>query len=405
MTRLSSRIIVTVVFAVFYLAFLVETGALLIEFGPERLGIRMATLFAHNFLFFPIVGFLALVAFWRPTVLIVDALLWGKVKLGQATLAAVVLVVTCLSVFLSSAFGSSNARSLFEVSPAALTADRGVMSENDALRRASVQEILVKMKINALSEGGLSEFQSNCDAEWLQFAVAADEQKLCFPTGTIISVKECCAARTRFREFINASHAAAPSDLAGIHRLIIPFKMTFLLTLLAVGILLVRLRKRLTHLYGAAVQNVSFPIAVGGALMLLWPLMNASYLDTFSLLTSDGSSNVYRVTAPLYALGFGIWSLLLIFFHLRTYPSQMEIALKGAGALAAVLGVLQYEQIIAYLSRTLGIGGGIVAVVVFIVGIAALVASVMLGHRPEFLDPPAPEEETGRSEEAKETTS
>ncbi|MEO0548451.1 MAG: hypothetical protein AAFZ91_00920 [Pseudomonadota bacterium] len=402
MTRLSSRIVVTAVFAVFYLAFLIETGALLMEFGPDGLGIRMATLFAHNFLFFPIVGFLALVAFWRPTVLIVDALLWGKVKFGQITLGAVAAVVVTIALMLSSAFGASNSRSLFEVAPAALAADPGVESPDDTQRRASIQEILVKMKINALSEGGLSDFKSTCDPEWLRFAVAADEQKLCFPTGTTISVKDCCRARTLFREFLNASHAAAPSDLSGTHRAVMPFKMTFLLTLMAVGILLVRLRKRLTTLYGAAVQDVSFPIAVGGALMLLWPLMNASYLDTFSLLTDDGSSNVYRVTAPLYALGFGIWSMLLVFFHLRTYPSQMEVALKAAGALVAALGVLQYEQIIAYLSRTLGIGGGIVAVVVFVVGTATLVAAVMLAKRPDFLDPPAPEDVTGEPEKVEE---
>ncbi len=387
MTQTSSRIIVTVVFATMYLAFIVESGALLVEFGPHGLGIRMATLFAHNFLFFPVVGFLALVAFWRPTVLIVDALLWGKVKYGQFVLAGVALIIACLAMTLTNAFSSSNSRSLFEIAPHALIDDTGVETGDPETRRASVQEILVRMKNNALSDGGLSTFQSNCDEEWLKFAVSANEQKLCFPTGTTISVKACCKARTAFRAFVNTQNAATPSNLAGIHHFVLPVKLTFLLTLLAVGILLVRLRSRLSVLYGTAVQDVSFPIAIGGAFMLLWPLMNASYLDTFSLLTDDGLANSYRVTAPLFALGFGIWAMLLVFYHLRTYPSQMEMALKGAGALIAALGVLQYEQIIAYLSRTLGIGGGLVAVLVFIVGTAALVSAVMLGKRPEFLDP------------------
>ncbi|MEM1088345.1 MAG: hypothetical protein AAGH90_11495 [Pseudomonadota bacterium] len=391
MIHFSSKAIVTTVFAVFYIAFLVETGALLLEFEPHGLGIRMATLFAHNFLFFPIVGFLALIAFWKPAVLVVDALLWGKIKYGQTVLASVTVFITILAVLLSTAFGSSNSRSLFEIAPQTILADQGARSSDPTQTRASLQEILVKMKINTLSEGGLSDFQSNCDPDWLQFSVSAEEQKFCFPTSTDISVKACCDARTRLRSYINTLHESAPSDLSVVHRLIIPFKMTFLLTLLAIGILLVRLRKRLTSLYGAAVQDVSFPIAVGGALMLLWPLMNASYLNTFALLTDDGSSNSYRISAPLFALGFGFWTMLLIFFHLRTYPSQMEVALKAAGALAAALGVLQYEQIIGYLSKTLGIGGGLVGVIVFTVGIGALVATVLLGNRPDFIDPKAPE--------------
>ncbi|MEO1642273.1 MAG: hypothetical protein AAFR74_02980 [Pseudomonadota bacterium] len=397
MTHISSKIVVTVVFAVFYIAFVIETAALFIEFEPHGLGIRIATLFAHNFLFFPIVGALALIAFWKPAVLIIDALLWGKVKMGQPALALIVIVIASLSLVLSNAFGTSNARSLFEISPQAITADRGQASTDPRQSRASIQEILVKMKINALSEGGLGSFQSNCDPDWMQFSVSAEEQKFCFPTGTEMSVKACCQARTNFRAHINALQADNPSTLASIHRLVMPFKMTFLLTLLAVGILLVRLRKRLTQLYGTAVQDVSFPIAVGGVLMLLWPLMNASYLDTFALLTDDGSSNSYRISAPLFALGFGFWTMLLIFFHLRTYPSQMEVALKAAGALAAALGVLQYEQIIGYLSQTLGIGGGLVAVIVFTVGIGALIATVLLGNRPDFIDPkaPAPESDPG----------
>lgn len=395
MTKMSTRIAVAVFFGILYLSFVIETSALLAEFGPYDLGIRMATLFAHNFLFFPIIGFLALVAFWRPTVLIVDSLLWDNVKFGRLVLVGVVAFIAVAAFFLSNMFSNSNSRSLFEIAPKALVADQGIQTNDPTTNRTAIPEILVKMKINAMSEGGLSTFRSNCDAEWLQFAVSANEQKMCFPTGTMLSVKDCCAARTAFRRSVNAMQAASPSKLARIHHAVMPFKMTFLLTLFAVGILLVRLRKRLTQVYGAAVQDVSFPIAIGGALMLLWPLMNAAYLDTFSLLTDDGSSNVYRVTAPLYALGFGIWAMLLVFYHLRTYPSQMEMALKAAGALVAVLGVLQYEQIIAYLSRSLGIGGGVVAVVVFIVGTATLVAAVMFGKRPDFIDPPAPEPGTG----------
>ena len=388
-----SRWLVTGLFCVLYAAFLIETVALFVEFAPFGLAIPFSTLFAHNFLFFPVVGLLALIAFWRPAVLITDALLFGRVKYGRAALVVVVMLVVGLTGLLSSTFGATNSRSLFEIAPATLVDDQPVESADPALRRAAIPEILIKMKINASDEEGLSRFQANCDPEWLEYAVVAAETQLCFPTGTKISVAQCCQAKTRFREFVNTVQVASPSTLSTVHRAVLPFKTGFLLALLAIGILLVRMRTSLTGLYGAAVQEVSFPIAVGGALMLLWPLMNASYLDTFALVTADGASNAYRVSAPLYALGFGIWAMLLVFFHLRTYPSQVETALKAAGVVIAAFGVLQYEQILTYLSQTLGVGGSIVAVIVFAVAIGALITTLVLGIKPpEFLDP-SPKEE------------
>ena len=394
MTHIGSRIALTVLFALIYAAFLFETGVLAYEFGPEGLALQMATLFAHNFLFFPVAGALALIAFWRPAVLIVDALGTGKVPHGRLTLIAVTGIIGVTAWSMSNAFAGSNTRSLFEVAPETIVQDEGIASDDPAKRRAAIGEVLIQMKINAAIDGGLQRFQSRCEPEWLRYGVAAQEHKLCFPTGTVTSVEACCRAKTDFRDRVNAMQAGNPSLLASVHRYVLPAKMIFLLLLLFIGILLVWLRKPLTQLYGKAVQQVSFPLAAGGALVLLWPLMNAAYLSTSSLLTGDGLSNAYRVTAPLFALGFGVWAMLLVVFHLRTYPSHIETALKSAGAIAAAIGVFRYDDIVNYLSRTLGVGGGLVAVVVFTVGVGSLIAAVLMGVKaPEFLDPPAEDKE------------
>ena len=97
MVRRETRILVTAFFVLVYVPFLIEVAALALEFGGYGLGVRMATLFAHNFLFFPVVGVLVLIAFWRPTTLIVDALLWNKVRFGRFRLAGILAV--CLVLF------------------------------------------------------------------------------------------------------------------------------------------------------------------------------------------------------------------------------------------------------------------------------------------------------------------
>ncbi|MEL6831320.1 MAG: hypothetical protein AAFO63_14405, partial [Pseudomonadota bacterium] len=214
MTRRESKWIVTILFAIIYFGFMAELMTLLIEFHPHNLAIPFATIYAHNFLFFPIVGLLALIAFWRPTVLIVDALAFNKVQFGRITLVATTAIVLTLSVMMANAFSNSSVRSLFEVAPATLEADRPVENTDQTQRRASFQEILIKLKVNANGDGGLSPYQINCDPQWLEFAVSSDEERICFPTGTVISLADCCQARSRFISFVNQTQAASPSQLS-----------------------------------------------------------------------------------------------------------------------------------------------------------------------------------------------
>ena len=385
-THLVSQIAVTSVFLLLYAAFLVETGALLAEFGAGGVGLRLAFLDSQNFIFFPVAGLLALVAFWRPAVLLVDAFGRGKLRHGRLILTACLFVCGLAAWGLASLFSGSHARSVFEISPAALMADKGTAATGAALPREPVLDVLARMKILSSGEGGLPAYRAQCDPEWLQYATAASDRALCFPAGQSLTVGDCCRVKTAFREHLNTLATQSPSRLAAIHRYVLPVKCFFLLLLLGIGILLVRFRKGLERVYGGDFSHMSFGLAVGGAVMLVWPLLNASYLETMSLLTGGGASSAYTVMAPLVALGFGVWTLLLVFFHLRAYPSQIEYAAKIGGFIAAAIGVFRYEDITMYLSRTLGVGGSIVAIIVFAVAVIALLLSIVLGIDPTDID-------------------
>lgn len=379
-TSLWSKVAVTALFTGLYAVFVWETVALFSEYGDSGLAMRLATLDAHNFIFFPIGGLLVLIAFWRPTVMLTDALGGNKFRFGIFVLAAAVIVTCLASVVAARAFAASDARSMFEIAPETLLADEG--REN----RAPVTEALIKLKILAGGEEGLGSYSARCDAEWLQFSATANEEKLCFANGVVSTVADCCRAKATFRADLNAMHAESPSRLSGIHKLAIQVKIFFLLMLLGLGVFLVRYRPGLQRLYGASFESVSFGLAAGGAVMLTWPLMNAAYLQTNSLLTGAGASSAYMVTGPIVALGFAIWTMLLLFFHLRSYPSQIEYAAKIGGFVAAAIGVFRYDDIIGYFTQTLGVGGSVVAVVVFAVAVGALIFSVLMGARPQDID-------------------
>jgi len=381
-THLATRIGVTLVFALIYTAFLAETGMLVEEFGPSGLAQRLAALESQNFIFFPVAGLLALVAFWRPAVLLVDAMARGRLKYGRITLVASLVACGAAAWLIAGAFEASGARAFYEIAPKALMDDAGTPSTQGRPTRAPLTDILARMKILSGIDKGLGQYKAQCDGEWLQYSTAADEEMLCFPAGERLPVRECCAAKAAFRQHLNALAAKAPSRTAEVHRYVLPVKVFFLLLLLGLGILLVQYRKGLERVYGAGLSGVSFGLALGGAIMLIWPLMNAAYLETMSLLTGSGSASAYTVVAPLVALGFGAWTLLLVFFHLRSYPSQIEYAAKIGGFIAAAVGVFRYDEITNYLARTLGVGGGPVPIIVFTVGVGALILSILVGFDP-----------------------
>lgn len=378
-THIAARIIVSGLFIFLYLAFFTETAALFYEFWNSRLAWNIATLDSHNFVFFPVAGLLVLVAFWRPTVYLADALGRNLLRFGRAVLVFGLVFSTVASIGISSSFNQSTARSMFEIAPHVLAADQGIAATEVNPPRSAIPVVLTRLRILAAAEGGLSSYKGRCDTEWLTYSDITQTQSICFPSGAAMSVAECCGAKTAFRSHLSKLHDQSPSNLATVHRWIQPIKIFFLMLLLSIGILLVRYRKPLERMYGEDFSRVSFGVAVGGVVMLGWPLLNASYLETVALLTGDGVSSRYAVVAPLVAFGFGVWALLLMFFHFRSFPSQIESAARLGGVVGAAFGVLRYDEITAYITQTLGVGGSIVATVVFVVAIIGLIVAIAGG--------------------------
>lgn len=381
-----TQILVSLVFALLYLAFLAETGLLAREYSGTGLALRLATLDAQNFIFFPIAGLLALIGFWRPTVLVTDALARGRIRGGQLVLVFIAAVMAAATWMLSDAFSGGSTRSMYEIAPQALVEDTAGAPLESGAARQSIPDTLTSLKILAIGPEGLAPYQSRCDREWLRYSPAAQEEKYCIPAGQSLSVADCCSMKTAFREHVNELAYDSPSELARLHRIVLPVKIFFLVVLFAVGGLLVHYRTRLRALYGDRLEDISFGMAVAGVVMIAWPLLNAAYLETMALLTGDGTSGAYAIMAPLIALGFGIWAMFLIFFHLRTYPSQIAIAARFGGVIGAAIGVLRYEEITGFLISNLGIGGGVVAIVVFAVAVLALLIALFTGVSPKDLD-------------------
>src|SRR5690606_2434282 len=110
-----------IVFVLLGAAFVASTGLLIYEFR----GLDWATMVvahSHLFLFFPVFGLLALLAFYLPSVVLTH-LYWHYLPYGRARYAVGVLVLAALSYGMAW-YLDKEPRAIYEASPRALKADQ-----------------------------------------------------------------------------------------------------------------------------------------------------------------------------------------------------------------------------------------------------------------------------------------
>lgn len=379
---IGARVFVTAVFVALGLSFFVETGNLAVEFRADGLWLDLASFYSQNFLFFPVAGTLVLVAFWRPACLVVDAYARGVVGFGRLILAVGFVLAGVGSWQLSDLFARAPDRSLFEVAPAQLAADKGgeELCGGQACPRAPVLTALREVRLAAARQT-LSDVTGRCGPTRTTFLDEEDgRQPYCFVSGQRMASEACCQARANFIGAVNALHASEASRAAQVHRLGLPLKVFFLLILVGVGVMLARRRKRLERLYGREMDAFDLSLPLGALIMMIWPVTNSAFTHSYDALFGDGSGgSTYRVLAPLYSLGFMVWALALVFYYLRKFGERAEATAQAAGVGVAVVGVVQYDSLVGYVNKTIGAGASVSSLIVFAVGLW-LVAWVVMLH-------------------------
>lgn len=367
-----SRMFVTGVFILLAAAFIAETAVMFWEFGAAK-GQRIASFDSQLFLFFPTLGLIALLAFWRAGVVVVDAY-WRFIPGGKAILIVGFVASGAIALYITDTFRHSNARSWWEIAPVALEADQGAPGIEPILKAHNA------VRAYARSKEGLSGFIDQCDAESLQLQSAMEpEEKYCVVAGERMSAAACCAARRAFKQHVIDLQAAAPSVTFRVHHLLLPLKIYFLLILLGIGVMLARRRKRLEIYYPVQMPLVEALIPVGGVSMLAWPLMNHAYTQSWDVLYGgDVGGGAFRVSAPIYTLIFGAWALLLLFYYFRRYPDQVEMIAKIGGFAAAGVGILRYDEVLSYVNRFIGSGADIVSLSVYVAVAVVLAWEVLV---------------------------
>lgn len=381
---LSARIFVFVVYACLGAAFLAGTGVLIHEF-QDLDWLDFVTTDSHLFLFFPTLGIVALVAFYLPSCALAD-LYWRHIRYGKLRFAVGMLVIAALSYFIALGLLQSPKRSMWELSPATLTADQGAPANcvsTGTCDRLPGLLALRNMRRVSQTHFGMAEFVRDCQHdELLELTPSQASRRFCFAS-TPLSQKpelktddECCRAQALMSEMVSNEFANPEqrSLTAKVHAWILPLRIFFLLVLLAISILLVTRYKAMHQHYHSAMTRIEIGVIVGTLAVLFFPLMSQAFVQSAEVLYGLAGRGTFSRISPVLSLAFGAWALLMVFFFYRRRDKELEAFAKMASAIAGAIAVLKYSVVTAVFVRVLGSGASFYTVnALVILSIAAII--------------------------------
>ncbi len=365
--QLGVRLFVLAVFLALGLTFAVPTAVLVWEFQGAG-WLTLATFYSHLFIFFPTFGVVTLCAFYLPACAFMD-MYWQQVSYGRLRFSIGLVVVAGVSVWFATWLSSGRERSMFEIAPQVLIADKGAPAGCGgarSCRRLPVLDAANNVRAVSQQRMGLSDLARSCSADPLveQAPASLQRKRFCFsstPLGAgaqLATDAECCRAQ---REFVDAVAAMTlppeQRSLTGrVHHGVLAGKIFFMLVLLTISILLAVRRRALEKHYAAYLPGIERGILVGAAAMVIYPVMSHAFLQSAALLYGSAVDTGYRATAPFFTFAFGAWALLLVFFFYRRRDKDMQ-ALGRLGSVAAgCVAVFKYELIIDVFVRFAGSG-------------------------------------------------
>lgn len=376
-----ARIFVAIIFTIIGASFIATTGALYYEFGHltnSDAWISLATFYSHLFIFFPLFGVLALVAFFIPASVFVD-MYWRHVRWGKLRFGLGFLIVLAASAGAGLGLGGGQLRSIWEVKPEVLERDPGEPTGCDprlqTCLRVPVLEALRDVRARSAQRVGMSQFVRDCTPDPLiETPPEQLSRRYCFASRTLVDAATCCRAQARFGQAIGQMFQpeANRSLTVQVHKAMLPFKIFFLLVVFLIALLLAVRRRGIAEHYGAWILKIERGVLIGALAMLFFPIMNLAFLQSSGLLYGTALDSVYRsISWPLMA-AFGLWALLLLFFFFRDVDKDIETVARIGGVVVSGLAIMKYQLIVDHAVWFMGAGASIITlgIVAALVGVA-----------------------------------
>jgi len=340
--------------------------------------------------FFPTFGVATLCAFYLPACVFTDMYWRERVRHGRLRFCIGFAVVVAAALALTLWLGSGRERSMFELSPEALSADVGDPkgcgeTGRPACTRVGVLAAADNVRAVSQSRIGLADLARACRSDPLVEIAPADAQRkrFCFAStplregAPLLTDKECCAAQRAFVEAVGAMYEAPQQRSATglLHHQMLFGKLFFMLVLLVISALLAFRRTALDAYYAGHFPGIERGVLIGAAAMVIFPIMSHAFLQSAQLLYGAADEG-YRSAAPYFTFAFGAWAVLLLLFFYRRRDKEIEALGRIGGMLAGAVAVLKYGIIIDVFVRVFGSGATGLTLAALVVG--AVFAIVVL---------------------------
>ena len=384
-----SRAFVFTIYLLLGISFIAETAVLAYEFRDSG-WFTIATHDSHLFLFFPILGTVALAAFYVPSCVFVD-MYWRYVRLGRFRIAIGLVAVAALSYAVAHGLLSSRDRSIWEIAPPVLQKDRaepaGCGGRDRPCERLALLDALANVREVSQSRLALKDFVRDCGRDPL-LETARDRierKRFCF-SSTPMSVEprltgdsDCCKSQERFLAAVNALAKPDQRSLTGkYHAILLPFKIFFLLILFAISLLLAARNRSVKANYAALMPRIELGVLVGAIAMIFFPLMSQAFVLTTDALYGTRQIGGFKPIVPFLSFCFGAWGLLILLFFYHQRDMQVEMLGKLGGVLASAVAVIKYDLLISVVGRLIGAGASAWSVGALAIGAVAAVIVLLL---------------------------
>ncbi|MEM1306159.1 MAG: hypothetical protein AAGG99_01420 [Pseudomonadota bacterium] len=376
-----AHLFVASIFTLIGATFIATTATLAYEFWDNG-WLDFLALDSHLFMFFPTFGIVALCAFYIPSVAFVDHY-WRRVWAGKFRFFGGMVFLIALSQGGAWLILDSENHSIWQIKPEVLLSDRGSPPgclDSGDVTCTRMPPLTAVGNLRDLSQNrlGVREFIRNCDEDGL-VRIESPERRITYcPALTPFSLRPdlvddttCCQAQARLVTAINALYRAGPQNhsLTGqVHAALLPFKIFFMLVLVAISTLFLTLRFRaIQEHYPKESWAIDIGLIVGTVATLFFPLMSQAFVQSLIVMVGPAGRGPFSVYVPYITIAFLIWSLLVITFFLRRDASQTEKFAKVGSFVVAVIGLLKYDVVVDYVVRIIGSGaellsfGGLIA--------------------------------------------
>jgi len=373
-----ARVVVALVFVTLGASFIASTALLIHEFQSLD---WLTIVIAHSnlFYFFPVLGLLALFAFYLPSVVLTH-FYWNHVPHGRVQFVVGLVVVALLS-YGFTIYLFQPPRPIWEVKPDALRADKG----EGLAGRVAILEALADLREKARTRVGVSSLARSCAKDLLmEEPKEMGEKRYCFPARAHLTGAECCKVQAQFRQAVlSLQQDPATRSLSARLDVILflPLKAFFVLIIVAIAAMLAFWRDRIDQHYRELVPRLERGVIVGAFAMLFWPAIDYGYQETanalFGRMEAGLQVRLSLVIAP--------WVLLLLFYFLRRLGKQGEMIGQISGVVVAAVAVLRYDQLNDLVGHYFGIGAHpamlIAQAVLAVIGVSALLLGRVVDQR------------------------